>query len=164
MPALSRIVQTAYIVLLATALGVTAALGAMVAPTIFRSELYLGAELLTHFQEGLLMTEIFRKYAVLMNTTAAAVVLREGYEFAVRRNRDYPVQLGAVAVVASALLFTLYYTPQIIAAQALGPEATRTAAFQATHQASVVDFKILLAGLVLMLAGLLRHLPMESRR
>lgn len=159
-----RIVQTAYIILLGVALGTTFALGAFVAPTIFRSELFLGSEMLNHFQEGLLMTEVFRKYAVLMNITAAAVVLKEGYELAVCRRKDYPVLIGALVVVVSSLLFTLYYTPEIIAAQALGPAGTETAAFKATHQASVVDFKILLAGLVLMLAGLLRHLPVASRR
>ena len=64
MTILFRVINVFYTVLLGTTLGASFALGAFVAPTLFNSETILHGELLSHYQEGLLMTEIFIPFLV----------------------------------------------------------------------------------------------------
>ncbi|MCD8545194.1 MAG: hypothetical protein LRY52_10250 [Sulfurospirillum cavolei] len=48
-----------YLMVLGVALGVEIAAGAFVAPVIFFPQKYLGEGVLTHFQSGILMTQVF---------------------------------------------------------------------------------------------------------
>lgn len=147
-----KIIDIFYNLLLGLTLGSSFALAAFVAPAIFNSSLALGGEILSPFQEGLIMTAIFKKYSTLLIITAIVILIKEVTELAVYRNRDY-FQLGiALVAVVSTLLFAAYFTPEIIEAQAGGPELTGSKTFQAIHQASVLDFSFILVSLAVLMA------------
>lgn len=151
MPTVTRLITVLYILLLGTTLGASFALGAFVAPVLFNSQRYIGGELLTHFQEGLLMTEIFKKYCFLLELTVVAVVAWEGVRCLLLKQRALMRLLAAAVISGSGLLFSRYFTPAVIKAQTGGPAATASEAFQAMHQASVTDFSFLLVALVALL-------------
>lgn len=148
---MDKLVSIFYNLILGIALGSSFALAAFVAPVIFNSDLALSQQILTRFQEGLIMTAVFKKYSVLLNITVIVILLMEGLQIAVYKKRDY-LQLGiAFVVLVSSLLFTVYFTPAIIQAQASGPGITQSEAFQAMHQASVLDFSFILVSLFLLM-------------
>lgn len=147
---ISKLINVAYIVLVGILLGATMALGVVVAPVLFNSTLYLGDELLSHYQQGLLMSAIFVKYNLLLNVTVLAVVLKEAYAFK-QFDRDAITLLSAITVVFTGLLFTIYYTPDILEAQRIGEAATQSDAFNALHKGSEIDFKLLAFGLLVLM-------------
>ncbi|MGB2553916.1 DUF4149 domain-containing protein, partial [Campylobacter sp. MOP51] len=51
-----------YLLLLAALIGIEISIGAFVAPTLFYPQSIIGDGILTHFQSGLLMTNIFVKF------------------------------------------------------------------------------------------------------
>lgn len=136
-----KIATVAYIVLLLITLGAVLSSGIFVASTIFNSPDYLGEVVLTRFQEGLLMTEIFIRLNGLIHLCIAAILVVELYRFK-SFDRDYILLTALIVAVFSGLLFTQYYTPDILAMQALGAEATQTLAFDAVHKGSEIAFKL----------------------
>ena len=96
---------------------------------------------LTHYEEGLLMTTIFIKLNHLIHVTVFAILLVELYRFK-SFDRDNILLTAVIVAVGSGLLFTQYYTPDILAMQAQGAQATATAAFEAVHKGSEFAFKL----------------------
>lgn len=144
-------ITVAYIILLGIMLGSALYAGIVVAPTTFHSEVALGEELLTRFQEGLIMTVNFQKLAYLVNVTILAVILYEGYRFK-SFERDAIALLSGLLVIMTGLLYAHYYIPQIIELQAGGEAITQSALFEKTHFASELDFKLFAVALVILLA------------
>lgn len=130
-----------YIITLGIALGAGLYAGIVVAPTIFHSELLLGSELLSNYQEGLLMTVNFQKLAYLVNFAVVFVVLYEAIKWKNFESDKWSV-IAAFLMIASGLLFTSYYTPDIITMQQAGEAMTQSEAFKNTHLASEIDFKL----------------------
>ncbi|MFO7761048.1 MAG: DUF4149 domain-containing protein [Thermodesulfobacteriota bacterium] len=148
---MNKLVSTVYNLILGVALGSTFALAAFVAPVIFNSDLALGRNILSRFQEGLVMIEIFKRYCNLLNLTVVIVLLMEGIKFTVYRNRDY-LRLGAaIVVLVSSALFTFYFTPEIIQAQANSPDVKSSEVFQTLHRASVIDFSFIMVSLAVLM-------------
>ncbi|MDA3945414.1 MAG: DUF4149 domain-containing protein [Helicobacteraceae bacterium] len=131
-----------YLLLVAMTLGAVLTLGIFVAATIFNSDSYLAAVLLDHYNEGLLMAEIFRRFSYVISFLVLVVFLFEANEYKHGR-RDSWSLVSAFFVIVSGLMFSAVYTPKILAMQALGAEATQSDAFQALHIGSEIDFKIL---------------------
>ena len=150
-----------YLILLGATLGLVLTLGVIVAPVIFNSNHYLNQQLLTHYQMGLLMTSIFLKGNYWLNTTAIAILLREGYAYK-SFQRDKIILPSAATAVAMIFLFTLFYTKEIITLQAQGEEATASKTFQSLHDASELTFKLLALSLFLLLARRL-YLGLKDR-
>lgn len=146
-----------YIALLGITLGAVLTLGAFVAPTIFKSEMYIGKEILTHYQEGLLMTTIFLKTNNLLNFTAIVILLREGYSYKLFQ-RDKIVLASALTAVFAIFMFTLVYTPDIVAYQAAGEEMTKSEIFDNIHKGSEIDFGLLAVSLLVLLVRRLQIL------
>ena len=144
-------IDIVYIILLGITLGTVLTLGAFVAPVIFQSQEYIGKEILTHYQEGLLMSAIFIKSNYLLNFTALAIIVRESFDFKLFK-RDKIVLAAASTAVFAAFMFTLYYTDNIIAYQAAGEEMTRSIAFENLHKGSEIDFALLAISLTILLA------------
>ena len=131
----------AYIITLGLALGAGLLAGIVVAPTIFNSELLLGSELLSRFQEGLLMTQVFERLGYLVNFTVLFVIIYEvikwkGFE------SDKWTTMATFLVVATGLLFTSFYIPDILQMQQQGEAMTSGKIFENVHFASELDFKI----------------------
>ncbi|WP_187646792.1 DUF4149 domain-containing protein [Nitrosophilus labii] len=145
-----RWIDVFYVVLLGITLGAVLTLGAFVAPTIFHSEEYLGKELLNHYQEGLIMTGIFLKTNNLLNITAIIIILRESYSFKMFQ-RDKIVLASAMTAVFAIFMFTLYYTPDILAYQAAGEEMTKSEIFANIHKGSEIDFMLLAFSLAILM-------------
>lgn len=134
-----KYVDIFYILLLSSTFGASIIIGAFVAPSIFGSEFVFGGEILSKFQEGILMTAIFIKFNYFLNFVIISTILFEGYLY---KNGDIDNwTISTVFIfVSTALLFTNYYTPQILEAQSL--EITDSKLFENIHFASELDFKI----------------------
>ncbi len=129
------------IISLGTVLGAGLLAGIVVAPTIFHSELLLGSELLSRFQEGLLMTQVFERLAYAINFLVVVVILYEVIKYKAFESDRWSL-LATFLVVSTGLLFTSYYMPQILEMQSMGESITGSKLFENTHFASELDFKI----------------------
>lgn len=144
----------AYLILLSAVLGAGLYAGIVVAPVTFNTDLWIGAELLTQFQEGQIMSENFLRLSYMVNVVIVAVVLYEGYKFK-KFERDTVTKIATFFVLATGLLFSQYYIPDIIEMQAQGVKVTESIAFINTHKGSEINFKIFsLALLVLIIQNM----------
>jgi len=149
-----RIVTIAYLILLSAMLGAGLFAGIVVAPVTFHTEQWIGADVLTRFQEGQIMTENFLRLSYIVNIVLISVVLYEGYKFK-KFERDTVTKVATFFVLATGLLFSQYYITDIIAMQEQGVEATKSVAFINTHKGSEINFKIFsLALLVLIIQNM----------
>jgi hypothetical protein len=143
-----------YIVLLGVVLGSGLFAGVVVAPTIFHSESWLSGEILSHYQEGLIMTQAFLKLSYVVNFTLLMVFLYEGYKYK-KFERDTTTQIATFFLLATGLLFSQYYIPDILSMQLAGEAMTQSDAFINTHKGSEINYKIFsLALLVLMVRNM----------
>ncbi len=131
----------AYIITLGTVLGAGLLAGIVVAPTIFHSELWLGSPLLSHFQEGLLMTQVFERLAYAVNFLVILVILYEVIKYKAFESDRWSL-LTTFLVVSTGLLFTSYYIPDILTMQMAGEAVTNGKIFENVHFASEINFKI----------------------
>ncbi len=138
-----------YLLFVAMTLGAVLTLGIFVAATIFNSDSYLAGALLDHYNEGLLMAEIFRRFSYVISFLALVVFVFEANEYKHGR-RDTWSMVSAFFVIVSALMFSAVYTPKILEMQQLGAEATQSDAFNALHIGSEIDFKILAVALAVL--------------
>jgi hypothetical protein len=150
-----RIATMVYLILLGATLGAGLFAGIVVAPVTFHTELWLGSEVLSHFQEGLIMTQNFVKLSYLVDVTVIAVALYEGYKYKMFE-RDTLTQVVAFFVIATGLMFGHYYLPDILTMQMAGEEMTKSAAFIATHKGSEINFKIFSAALLVLIVQNMR--------
>ena len=150
-----RIVTMTYLIFLSAVLGAGLFAGIVVAPVTFHTEQWLGSEVLTQFQEGQIMTENFLRLSYLVNVLLVSVVLYEGYKFK-KFERDTLTQVATFFVLATGLLFSQYYIPDIIAMQEQGVEATKSVAFINTHKGSEINFKIFSLALLVLIVQNMR--------
>ena len=150
-----RIVTMTYLIFLSAVLGAGLFAGIVVAPVTFHTEQWLGSEVLTQFQEGQIMTENFLRLSYLVNVLIVSVVLYEGYKFK-KFERDTLTQVATFFVLATGLLFSQYYIPDIIAMQEQGVEATKSVAFINTHKGSEINFKIFSLALLVLIVQNMR--------
>ncbi|MDM5272028.1 DUF4149 domain-containing protein [Sulfurovum sp. zt1-1] len=149
-----RMATMAYLVLLGVMLGAGLFAGVVVAPVTFNTVSWLGSEVLTHYQEGQIMTENFVRLSYLVNFVVVAVILYEGYKYK-KFERDWITQAATFFVVATGMLFAHYYLPDIITMQQAGETATQSQTFINTHKGSELNFKLFsLALLVLMIRNM----------
>ncbi len=148
-------VTMAYLILLGAMLGAGLFAGIVVAPVTFNTDQWLGADILTRFQEGQIMTENFLRLSYLVNVVLVFVVLYEGYKFK-KFERDTVTQVATFFVLATGLLFSQYYIPDIITMQEQGVEATKSVAFINTHKGSEINFKIFSLALLVLIVQNMR--------
>jgi len=145
-----RIATMVYLILLTATLGAGLYAGIVVAPVTFHTEQWLGSEVLSHFQEGLIMTQNFVKLSYLVDVTVIAVALYEGYKYK-KFERDTITQVATFFVIATGLMFGHYYLPDILTMQMAGEEMTKSAAFINTHKGSEINFKIFSLALLVLI-------------
>ncbi|TEY01573.1 DUF4149 domain-containing protein [Campylobacter sp. US33a] len=132
------------LLLLAMMIGIELCVGVMVAPVIFYPQEFLGEGVLTQFQSGILMTQIFIKFGYILLgvsviNTIFALFSKELCSFSVRISK---ILLALIILVLSAV-FVFYFTDYIVKAQELGEVATQNAEFAGIHSASEVVIKIM---------------------
>ena len=140
----------AYLIFTSMVLGMMLYAGIVVTSVTFNTHLYVGAELLTQFQEGQIMTENFLRLSYVVNVLIVVVVLYEGYKFK-KFERDTVTKVATFFVLATGLLFSQYYIPDIIAMQTMGEEMTTSVAFLNTHKGSELNSKIFALSLLVLI-------------
>ncbi len=136
-----RVVTIIYIILLGAIFGASIYAGAVVAPTTFHSELLLGKEILSQYQEGLIMTVNFQKLGFMVNFMVFFVILYEAIKWKTFESDRWTL-IATFLVVSSGLLFSSYYIPSVIEMQNGGEVITNSEIFKNTHFASELDFKL----------------------
>ncbi|EAK4033854.1 DUF4149 domain-containing protein [Campylobacter jejuni] len=129
--------------LLASIIGVELILGIVVAPTIFFPQNLIGEGVLSHFQSGLMMTQIFIKMGYLLIFVSVVNFLYEIYSLIKNEIKFSKFMLSLLILILS-LIFVFYFTNTIIELQNLGENATKTQEFISIHNASEVVIKIIL--------------------
>lgn len=144
-----------YLIFLSATLGMMLYAGIVVTAVTFHTQAWLGAELLTRFQEGQIMTENFLRLSYVVNVMIVAVIVYEGYKFK-KFERDTLTQIATFFVIATGLLFSQYYIPDIIAMQAQGEAMTNSVAFVNTHKGSEINSKIFAVTLLVLIVQNMR--------
>ena len=142
-------VDFSYLLVIAASFGAVLVLGAFVAPVVFNSDAILSGVLLDHYNEGIIMGEIFHRFSYWIYGVALYVIVYEGWMYK-HGNRDAITLIFAFVTVFTSLLFSAVYSPRILEMQALGAEATQSDTFANLHTASEIDFKILAIGLLVL--------------
>ena len=150
-----RMVTMAYLMFLSAVLGMMLYAGIVVTAVTFHTDAWIGVELLTQFQEGQIMTENFLRLSYVVNVLIVAVVLYEGYKFK-KFERDTVTKVVTFFVLATGLLFSQYYIPDIIAMQAQGESMTESVAFLNTHKGSELNSKIFALALIVLIVQNMR--------
>lgn len=140
----------AYILLIAMTAGAVSVLGIVTAAVVFHSEFYLTVPLLSRYEEGKIMGEIFRRFSYWGYFMAAVIAVYEVSRYKVMQIDKISI-LSAMGTIATLLMFSAVYTPKILEYQSRG-EAAIDESFEALHKASELDFKLLLLLLLVLFA------------
>lgn len=149
MPNLKRIIDLTYLILLGASIGGILTLGIVMTSTVFHSANYIGP-LLSHYQEGQIMSGGFVKFSYFLTLMFFVIMFYEIYSYKILQ-RDKTVMISALVSLFTIGLFTGVYTPRILQMQKLGQEATQTPEFERLHLGSELDFKILVAALIILM-------------
>lgn len=150
MSPLFRNITMIYLIFLAALLGASLYAGIVVAPVTFGTEGILGSEILSRFQEGMIMTQNFVKLSYVVTLGVVVAFLYESYKYK-KGERDIWTFVALFLVVTSGLMFSYYYLPDIILMQEAGEAMTQSDIFAKVHKASEINFKIFAFGLLLLL-------------
>jgi len=142
------IIDVTYLLLIAMTAGAVLVLGVFVAAVVFHSEVYLTLPLLSRYEEGKIMGEIFQRFTYWGYFMAVVIAVYEVSRYKVMQI-DKVAILSALGALSTLLLFSAVYTPKILEYQSRG-EAAIDESFEALHKASEIDFKILLVMLVIL--------------
>ena len=138
-----------YLIVLLSTFGGVMTLGAIVAPVIFHSDAYTVGMMLDHYNMGIIMGEIFRRFSYVVYFCVVFILIYEVYMYKMMRIDKIAILSGFIAVF-SGLLFSGVYVPQILSYQTAGVEATMSDSFKNIHTASEIDFKILAVSLIIL--------------
>lgn len=141
MPKLFRYFTMFYLIFLATVMGASIYAGAVVAPVIFNTVDVFNIEILTHFQEGMIMTENFVRLSYVITLSVVIVAIYEGYRYK-KGERDTLAIITAFLIICTGVLFSYYYLPDILLMQQAGEQMTQSETFANTHKASEINFQI----------------------
>lgn len=143
------LIDTLYVLSIAMTAGAVLVLGVFVAAVVFHSEMFLSLPLLSRYEEGKIMGEIFRRFSYWGYFMAAVIALYEASRYKMMQIDKVSV-LSAIGSIGTLLLFSAVYTPKILEYQSQGEAVMMDQGFEALHKASEIDFKILLATLLIL--------------
>ncbi len=145
----NRYFTIVYLLILGVVLGATIYAGAVVAPVTFHSEKWLGEELLSRFQEGLIMSENFIRLGYFIMLGVLAIVFYEGYQYK-RFNRDLVKTLCALGAIGSAMLFKYFYMSSIIDMQKQGEKVVQSHIFENMHKGSEIALTLFMIFIIVL--------------
>lgn len=143
------LIDVLYLLTIGMTVGAVLILGAFVAAVVFHSEIYLSIPLLSRYEEGKIMGEIFRRFTYWGYVMAAVIVVYEAARFKVMQIDRISI-LSALGSVGTLLLFSGVYSPKMLEFQQLGELAMMNNSFESLHKASEMDFKIMLVMLLIL--------------
>ena len=130
-----------YLLILGIILGATIYAGAVVAPVTFHSKQWLSSEILSRFQEGLIMTQNFVRLGYFLVIGIFTIALYEGYQYK-RLNRDIIKILSALGAIMSGILFKYFYMSSIIGMQKQGQSIVNSKIFENMHKGSEISLAL----------------------
>lgn len=135
-----------YLFLLGICIGAELAIGIFMAPVIFYPSQYIGEGVLSHYQSGQLMTQVFLKYNILLIFISSLILLFEIVNLKTSESFNYKISAFFLSLIIAllAMSFVFYFTPYILQAQKIDAEATATAEFISMHKASEFVMKAML--------------------
>lgn len=135
-----------YLFLLGICIGAEIAIGIFMAPVIFYPSQYIGEGVLSHYQSGQLMTQVFLKYNILLIFISSLLLLFEIVNLKGSESFNYKISAFFLSLIIAllAMSFVFYFTPYILQAQKIGAEATATAEFLSMHKASEFVMKAMI--------------------
>ncbi|RAZ57210.1 DUF4149 domain-containing protein [Campylobacter hyointestinalis] len=143
-----RNLKNSYLFLLALIIGVEISIGAFLAPVLFFPAKYIGEGVLSLFQSGQLMTQVFLKYNTLLIAVCLVSIIYELINLIKNKEDSFNFKFSAFMlsfiVLGLASSFAFYFTPYIVNAQSLGELATTTNDFARIHKASEIVMKIMI--------------------
>lgn len=131
-----------YFIVVSLTLGATIYAGAVVAPVTFNTDVLFGSEVLTQFQEGMIMAKNFLRLSYALIVSAIVIVFYEILKLKNGTKDIYSIILASIVVITS-LLFAFYFVPEIIQMQSLGESMTQSTKFNSIHKGSETNVKIL---------------------
>jgi len=142
-------IDFSYFIMLAATFGAVIVLGAFVAPVIFHTDKILAGVLLDHYNAGIIMGEIFRRFSYWVYVLVLFVAFYETMQYKMGQ-RDAVAFGASVTIIFSSLMFSSIYVPKILEMQSMGVEATQSDTFENVHIASEIDFKLLAVALLVL--------------
>lgn len=155
------LIDVMYLLTIGMTVGAVLILGAFVAAVVFHSEVYLSIPLLSRYEEGKIMGEIFRRFTYWGYIMAVIIVWYEIVRFKAMQIDRVSI-LSAFGSVSTLLLFSGVYSPKMLEFQQLGELAMMNNSFESLHKASEIDFKIMLV-MLLVLFGRRAYLMVVKR-
>ena len=142
-----KIFTILYFIVLGAVLGATVYAGAVVAPVTFNTDVLFGSQVLSQFQEGMIMAKNFLRLSYAMILLAVVVVIYEILKLKNGTKEIYSIIPASIVVITS-LLFAFYFVPEIIQMQSLGEQISQNSTFQNIHKGSEMNVKILVFSLL----------------
>lgn len=143
------LIDVFYLLTIGMTIGAVLVLGAFVAAVVFHSEMFLSIPLLSRYEEGKIMGEIFRRFSYWGYIMAAIITTYEISRYKVMQIDKVSI-LSAMGAIGTLLLFSAVYTPRMLEFQQQGEVAMMNHSFESLHKASEIDFKILLVMLLVL--------------
>ena len=143
------LIDVLYLLTIAMTIGAVFVLGAFVAAVVFHSEIFLTIPLLSRYEEGKIMGEIFRRFSYWGYVMAAIIAVYEAARFKAMQIDKISI-MASLGAIGTLLLFSGIYTPKMLEFQQLGEVAMMNHSFESLHKASEIDFKILLVMLLVL--------------
>ena len=142
-------IDVLYLLTIGMTVGAVLILGAFVAAVVFHSEVYLTIPLLSRYEEGKIMGEIFRRFTYWGYIMAVVIVW---YEIVRLKSMqiDKIAIMAALGSIGTLLLFSGVYSPKMLEFQQLGEVVMMNNSFESLHKASELDFKIMLVMLLVL--------------
>ncbi len=137
-----KIFTIIYFIVIGVTLGATIYAGAVVAPVTFNTDVLFGSQVLTQFQEGMIMAKNFLRLSYAMIVSAIIIAIYEIIKLKSGTKDIYSI-IPTTIVVITSLLFAFYFVPEIIQMQSLGESMTQSTQFQNIHKGSEMNVKIL---------------------
>lgn len=146
-----------YLLIIAVMVGMELALGALSAPVIFFEQNFIGKDLLSHFESGLIMTTIFIRYDFVLATFIFVVMIYEFVSYYFGSKDKLNVIIASFNIVFACAF--LYFSLEIVTLQQQGSSILQDPYFQQIHFLSELDMKALvIAQAALFLRRFLKHL------
>lgn len=143
------LVDVFYLLTIAMTVGAVLVLGVFVAAVVFHSEVYLSIPLLSRYEEGKIMGEIFRRFTYWSYIMAIIIVVYEAARFKAMKIDKIAI-MASLGAVGTLLLFSGVYSPKMLEYQQLGEVAMMNHSFESLHKASEIDFKFMLVTLLIL--------------
>jgi len=144
---INKTIKAIYLLIIGITIGASLYAGAVVAPVTFHSEKWLGSELLSRFQEGLIMTHNFIGLGYFILVSMIAIFLYEGYKYK-SFNRDPYTIIASLGAIMSGALFKFFYMDSIINMQKQGQSVVNSKIFENMHKGSEIALVLFMIFLI----------------